>query len=374
MMSNRTQWFTAALTLAVASTVFAEKVDFAKQIVPILRENCYKCHGPDKDKGDLRLHTKKHITNEDYTVMAKDPVGSELYFRVTLPPDDADVMPPKGDPLTKQQQELIKQWINEGADFGDWVEDHEASAGKPQREVYPEVPKADPQAMSKLESIGALAMPLARDTNVINVDFRAAADSIGDSHLVHLKPVAEQVVWLNLAETKITDDGLAVLAELKNLRRLHLEKTGITDKALQHIAKLPDLQYLNIYGTNVTDAGLLQLAQMKKLEKLYLWQTKTTDNGVKALAGALPDVRIDTGYKPPKPEEKPAEQKKDDKADDKNAKKPQPKPDSAFAKLADKFKAGSCCDKALKAGKDQCGHPCCVEALKKNEVCKKCNG
>ncbi len=37
-----------------------------------------------------------------------------------------------------------------------------------------------------------------------------------------------------------------------------------------------------------------------------------------------------------------------------------------------KYTAGSCCDKAQKAGK-VCPHPCCVEAEKKGEVCKKCN-
>lgn len=38
-----------------------------------------------------------------------------------------------------------------------------------------------------------------------------------------------------------------------------------------------------------------------------------------------------------------------------------------------KLKEGGCCDKAKKAGKE-CAHPCCVDAAKKGEVCKKCNG
>ena len=38
-----------------------------------------------------------------------------------------------------------------------------------------------------------------------------------------------------------------------------------------------------------------------------------------------------------------------------------------------KFKDGSCCDKAQKAGKE-CAHKCCVEAAKDKKVCEKCNG
>ena len=47
------------------------------------------------------------------------PSKSPLYTRV-LPADDDDRMPPKGDPLTAKQQDLIRQWIGQGADFGSW--------------------------------------------------------------------------------------------------------------------------------------------------------------------------------------------------------------------------------------------------------------
>lgn len=358
----------------------AAPVDFATQIRPIFAEACYKCHGPEKDKADLTMHTRAALEKGGETgdtLVAGKPDASELFVRISLPADDDDIMPPKGDPLTKDQIALVKQWIAEGAKFGDWKEDLEAIKALSKGPKLPTVPEADPKAIGKLESLGALAMPLARDTNLLNVDFRAEAPNIGDSHLVHLKPVAQQIVWLNLAGTQVTDDGLAALADLPNLRMLHLEKTAISDAGLAHVIKCAELTYLNLYGTKITDAGLGQIASLKKLQKLYLWQTAVTDAGVKALKAALPDLMIDTGYNPPKPEEKPAEAKPDDKkmpdkaaaaAADKD------KPAVTFASLASKFKADSCCDKAAKAGKDKCGHPCCVQALGKGEVCTKCNG
>lgn len=128
--------FIAALTL----TSFAEdKVDFEKQILPIIKESCIKCHkAPYKDKrgrmkkpkGGLRLDTKALILagakkkNGDVVQVIKpgNPDESSFYTLTILPEDDEDVMPAKGDLLTKEQQELIKNWIKQGANFGNWTE------------------------------------------------------------------------------------------------------------------------------------------------------------------------------------------------------------------------------------------------------------
>ena len=49
-----------------------------------------------------------------------DPAKSSMYVRVSLPPDDLDIMPAEGDPLTAAQIDTLKRWIAEGADFGGW--------------------------------------------------------------------------------------------------------------------------------------------------------------------------------------------------------------------------------------------------------------
>ena len=84
--------------------------DFAKQIEPILAATCYKCHG-EKDKGELYLNKKESILkggesaeDGDLTLVAGQPDKSLLYKLISLPEGDPDIMPPKGDPLTKEQQ------------------------------------------------------------------------------------------------------------------------------------------------------------------------------------------------------------------------------------------------------------------------------
>ncbi len=175
-----------------------------------------------------------------------------------------------------------------------------------QDEGLPKVAPADAQALEKLNQAGAVALQLAANTNLISVNFAMAGDKVADAQLELLKPVTEQVAWLNLAGTKVTDGGLAQIAGLKNLKRLHLEKTGVGDDGLVHLKGLGELQYLNLYATKVGDKGLAHLKGLKKLEKVFLWQTTVTDAGAAELGKALPTLNINRGVdlttiKPPDP-------------------------------------------------------------------------
>jgi len=64
---------------------------------------------------------------------------------------------------------------------------------------------------------------------------------------------------LNLTRTKITDASVPVIAQNKNLEKLFLSYTGITDAALPYLQQLRGLQRLDIQGTGITEAGLAQL-------------------------------------------------------------------------------------------------------------------
>jgi uncharacterized membrane protein len=109
-------------------------VDFEKQILPILEKNCVECHStgqrgrdgkPKPPKKGVNFDGKDSIlaSQKGKLVVAKKAEDSLLYTAISLPADHEDRMPPakKGDPLPKEQQELIKKWITEGASFGKWV-------------------------------------------------------------------------------------------------------------------------------------------------------------------------------------------------------------------------------------------------------------
>ena len=66
-------------------------------------------------------------------VKAKSLDDSHVYLRITLDHEDDDYMPPKGDPLTEEQVELIKKWIEGGADYGKWTKTEFDDEGNPKK-------------------------------------------------------------------------------------------------------------------------------------------------------------------------------------------------------------------------------------------------
>lgn len=96
-------------------------VDFEKEILPILEEHCFDCHGPDKEKAGLRLDQRaimlKGGDSGIPTLVPGDPAGSYLIEVVKGEKDPDMRMPPKGDPLTADQIALVEKWISEGAEW-----------------------------------------------------------------------------------------------------------------------------------------------------------------------------------------------------------------------------------------------------------------
>lgn len=91
---------------------------FVEYVLPIFQSTCMDCHGEEKQKAGLRLDSIAAVLKggkEGAVVAAGKPEESSLYQRITLPKDDDDIMPPKGDPLSKAQTDLIKLWIVSGA-------------------------------------------------------------------------------------------------------------------------------------------------------------------------------------------------------------------------------------------------------------------
>src|SRR4051812_20245320 len=107
------------LVLAVGRAPAAEP-SFSKTIGPLLATRCSKCHGPNRQKNDLRLDSAVAVAKggkNGAVVVAGSPDKSPIYQRTTLPVGDKDRMPAQGELLTKEQTDLIRAWIAAGAKF-----------------------------------------------------------------------------------------------------------------------------------------------------------------------------------------------------------------------------------------------------------------
>lgn len=111
-----------AMMPAPSSALPLAEPDFEKQILPILKQHCFACHDGKKQKAGLRLDIKSRAKagGESGKVSIKpgDAAGSELFRRITSS-DSEDVMPPGKDKLNREQQTLIKKWIDSGANWPD---------------------------------------------------------------------------------------------------------------------------------------------------------------------------------------------------------------------------------------------------------------
>lgn len=109
-------------TASLADT--AVKIDFVKQIQPILETNCVSCHKPSNkhENGELDITTRGLALQggeKGPSFVAGNPEKSPLYTDLIRPDTDKRRMPPpkSSDPLKKDEIALIKQWIAEGADW-----------------------------------------------------------------------------------------------------------------------------------------------------------------------------------------------------------------------------------------------------------------
>lgn len=113
-----------ALTATGAEPPIPAKIEFNRDIRPILSDTCFHCHGPDKNarKAELRLDIReealKAAKSGEIPIVPGKPELSEFAKRILTDNED-DLMPPTKahKPLSPRQKELFKQWIAQGAPY-----------------------------------------------------------------------------------------------------------------------------------------------------------------------------------------------------------------------------------------------------------------
>ena len=108
-----------AVSNAVANEP-ASTIDFAREVLPILSDKCFVCHGPDtKDSEMLRLDSQDHATVDLGGYQAIDlqqPNQSELIARIEsvddpMPPTDSEKQ------LTDSERQVLKRWVLQGGEY-----------------------------------------------------------------------------------------------------------------------------------------------------------------------------------------------------------------------------------------------------------------
>lgn len=298
-----------------------EQVVYNHLVQPIFDQKCVACHGEEKQKGRLRMDSYEALFaggKEGEAIEPGNAKDSNILFRIHLPLEDEEHMPPDGKKQMEPHEiEILTWWIDSGASPDVKV----ADAAMPENvkaAVAKLVPPEVLQAQAEAATAAAAAEEAAREklaavVESLRAEFPAALsfesqessgltftavsmrDRFDDAALAKLAPVAASLVSLDLSGTTVTDAGLATLADAVDLRMLRLSQTGVTDAGLAQLRGLASLESLNLYGTGVTADGVMALAELPALKRLYLWQTAVDAAGADKLREKMPEVEIVLG-------------------------------------------------------------------------------
>jgi uncharacterized membrane protein len=279
-------------------------------IQPIFEARCYDCHSSRKQKGELRLDQEDLIERGGkHGVVIGDgvPDSTSLFKRLMLPLEDEHHMPPGEKPqLSSSEIALIKYWIEEKPFFNKRISDFESGEKitaiiqslqeAPKQSWIPlESAKApDEESLQKMKAVGVTPMRLAEGSNYFMVSFTDSR-TITDEQINSLLGIKDQLIWLNLSNSSITDKQMERVAKLNNLRVLYLNYTKITDSGLSQLSALSELRMLNLVATQVTDSSVPAFLKFEKLSNLFLYQTSITQEGIEQFTGQRKEVEVDTG-------------------------------------------------------------------------------
>jgi uncharacterized membrane protein len=283
----------AFASISAASSKSDPRTFYGARIQPIFSQHCIGCHGPSKQKANLRLDSYGAAirgSKDGPVIKAGNTHGSELFRRITLPPTDDDFMPSgHKPPLSSNEIKRIELWISGGASGTQPVEsvkdvpDDSGGSTVPAEVTFKEVdPAAVAQQRARLAP--AVAQLQKRFPSTLDYESRGSADLVinasllgsnfGDNELIALAPVSGQIVSADFSGTAITDSSSIAIASMRRLRSLRLAHTKVTDDTVKALTALSQLESLNLFDTAITPDALTAISQLPKLQHLYIHETK----------------------------------------------------------------------------------------------------
>ncbi len=178
----------AALKNDTAKLTKQQEAELNVQVRAIFAHNCYKCHGAEKVKGELRLDSKAMVFKggEDGPILIPgNAKESEIFKRITLPADHKDVMPAKGKKLSDDDIAVINFWIQKGAPWPD---------GQDKQNVF-RVAKLEPRNPPLPPATDNLINPIDRWTNQYFVKNKTTWPKLVDDR-IYLRRIFMDIIGL----------------------------------------------------------------------------------------------------------------------------------------------------------------------------------
>jgi ankyrin repeat protein len=215
MWGFRLGWSSVCLLSLVGmlSAQTPARVDFAKEVMPILRQNCVPCHGPAQQSSGMRLDRRSVVLGRRGVVPGSSE-NSFLYHRISG--NDVSLqMPPTG-PLRPEQIQTIKTWIEQGADWPDALAN----------EI--DLPPSDPKAVALVDMLHAGDLPgfmksVEQDPKLLNARGPEGSTPFMYAALYSGVPTLQRLLKLGADVNKRNDvNATALMWAATDLEKVHL--------------------------------------------------------------------------------------------------------------------------------------------------------
>ena len=154
----------------------------------------------------------------------------------------------------------------------------------------------DEEHFQRLRISGIRILPIEGDKGLQVISSVDSEMAMQDDDLSALDPLADYVVSLDLTNSKVTDEGLGLLLQMKNLEKLNLEGTkSITVNGIAKLKALEKLSYLNLVRVQMDDTLVDTLIGMENLREVYLYESGLTEDAISRLGLARPKMFVKGG-------------------------------------------------------------------------------
>ncbi len=265
---------------------------FKELILPIFEHKCISCHNNEIQMGELNMTTVAKLFkggSSGNAIINKNAEKSILFNRITLPQNNNKFMPPNSNPLTYDEINLIKWWLNSDIKSNNrlssvklektdkWLLNKLFEIDTKEKPFYDKlknISKLDYEKLKRLDNVNFTWKILAENYPLIELNY--IGNNIEDTSLNEILKFNENIIALTIKDSNLKDSHLKLISKLKNLMILNIQNNPITDKGVIHLGSLKNIEKLNLYGTKISNISLNILSKIKSLKTIYLWRTKVS--------------------------------------------------------------------------------------------------